>query len=329
MTLKDLALALDYTAHGYISELESGKKSPTVDFALKVSRFFNVSLDALLKDEAEIVTGLSDNVNALVSRSSLLAKFPTSEEVEKLRLVLSTFQDESGQILRKSVSLPGWRDFERAVALVFNGVAQENKSIFDVVLTSPTEIGSLYGLSCKMRGTLRDADRTGRVTIELSNSASKFWRALSAQNIRQSNYKETPSEVGRTLVATIKQWHLDESHEQGGRIDLGESAYFTLSWSNAGEYQLFLFDLELPIENVLWSFPEGGLRLVGSDPYGKLYEWYGESGGQFKYYPRIDQALWLSTRFHLEPLPKRTTKLGLLAKTVSYFPQLWERAAHP
>jgi len=54
MTLKALALALGYTAHGYISELEDGKKTPTVEFVLSVARFFNVTTDQLLKDELEL-----------------------------------------------------------------------------------------------------------------------------------------------------------------------------------------------------------------------------------------------------------------------------------
>ncbi len=51
MTLKELAFALGHTAHGYLSELESGKKLPTTDFVLRVARLFNVSTDQLLKDE--------------------------------------------------------------------------------------------------------------------------------------------------------------------------------------------------------------------------------------------------------------------------------------
>jgi transcriptional regulator with XRE-family HTH domain len=51
MTLKELAVALGLTAHGYISEIEAGKKKPTAEFVLKVSRFFKVTTDQLLKDE--------------------------------------------------------------------------------------------------------------------------------------------------------------------------------------------------------------------------------------------------------------------------------------
>ncbi len=54
MTLKDLALALGLTAHGYISEIESGKKRPTVDFVLSVARLFDVTTDMLLKDELDL-----------------------------------------------------------------------------------------------------------------------------------------------------------------------------------------------------------------------------------------------------------------------------------
>jgi hypothetical protein len=43
---------------------------------------------------------------------------PTAGKIEKLRLILSTFQDGTGQLVFETGrSLPGWRDFERAAAL--------------------------------------------------------------------------------------------------------------------------------------------------------------------------------------------------------------------
>lgn len=54
MTLKALAIELGFTAHGYISELETGKKKPTAEFVLNVARLFSVSTDKLLKDELEL-----------------------------------------------------------------------------------------------------------------------------------------------------------------------------------------------------------------------------------------------------------------------------------
>ena len=54
LTLKELAQKLGHTAHGYISELENGKKPPTVETVLGVARLFHVTTDQLLKDELEL-----------------------------------------------------------------------------------------------------------------------------------------------------------------------------------------------------------------------------------------------------------------------------------
>ncbi len=54
LTLKGLAVSLGYSAHGYISELEMGKKIPTSEFVLSAARLFDVTTDQLLKDELEL-----------------------------------------------------------------------------------------------------------------------------------------------------------------------------------------------------------------------------------------------------------------------------------
>jgi transcriptional regulator with XRE-family HTH domain len=54
LTLKDLASALGLNAHGYLSELECGKKKPTIEFTLKVADYFDITTDELLRDEIEI-----------------------------------------------------------------------------------------------------------------------------------------------------------------------------------------------------------------------------------------------------------------------------------
>ncbi len=82
----------------------------------------------------------------------LVDRNPTRQELEKLRLVLSIYQDGSGMLMQKDGrTLPGWRDFERAVASVFQGKAQENKALFDVLLSDTARPSTSYGLSCKMR----------------------------------------------------------------------------------------------------------------------------------------------------------------------------------
>ena len=54
LTLKQLALKLDYTTHSYLSEIETGVKMPPVDLVLKISHLFKVTTDELLKDNIEI-----------------------------------------------------------------------------------------------------------------------------------------------------------------------------------------------------------------------------------------------------------------------------------
>jgi transcriptional regulator with XRE-family HTH domain len=54
LTLKELANELGYVAHGHISELEAGKKLPTVEFVLKVASLFGVTTDELLRDDLEL-----------------------------------------------------------------------------------------------------------------------------------------------------------------------------------------------------------------------------------------------------------------------------------
>jgi len=54
MTLTELAHSLGRSAHGYISELELGKKNPSAELVLKVARLFNVTTDELMKDELDL-----------------------------------------------------------------------------------------------------------------------------------------------------------------------------------------------------------------------------------------------------------------------------------
>ncbi|MDQ2688254.1 MAG: hypothetical protein M3Y28_10345 [Armatimonadota bacterium] len=256
---------------------------------------------------------------------------PSAAEVEKLRLLLSAYQDGTGMLTVKGgQTLPGWRDFERAVALAFGGAASESKDIFDVVLSRPDEPpSSLYGVSCKMRSELNRIDRDGRVTIEVSNSAGKFWDHLATKALNQTNYKDSASEVGEAVIVLVNGWHQAQSSLAGGRIVLDKSFYLVLSWSRQGWYQMHQFPLNLiDLSALRWSFPvKAGAtarRLVGEDATGTLVEWYGESGGQLKFYPLAQDALWHSERFQLEPLPETTQ--GILGRVAAYYPEKWAAA---
>ncbi|MCC7449849.1 MAG: helix-turn-helix transcriptional regulator [Anaerolineae bacterium] len=331
MTLRQFAEALGYSAHGYISELEAGKKIPTLEFVLEVARTFHVSLDELLKDSLD--TGTHDAKDSPLMSLAFVYRPPTTPELERFRLLLSTYQDGSGMLAQsEGRTLPGWRDFERAVAAAFNGENQENKFIFDVLIADATQ-PIKYGISCKMRGELNRIDKDGRVTIELSNSSKKFKDHLSKKGILPQEYAQRPTEVGTALIELIESWKRDVSITQGGKIDLAKSSYLTLMYNRLGLYQLHWFKITLPNPLMIrWYYPEAKGQQVhaghlnGDDEQGgRLFEWYSESGGQLKYYPLAADAIWASPRFQLEPLPEKIDKAVLQAKAESYFPELWRK----
>ncbi len=248
----------------------------------------------------------------------------SQRDVEQIRLILSTFQDGTGMLALKNqtTTLPGWRDFERTVAIVLGGIPQESKFVFDVLVPRPHTIQ--YGISCKMRRELDRVDKHGRVSMELSNSAGKFWDALAQHGLNQQNYKDHPNQVGEILVNLVASWHTHARQNATQRIDLDNSFYLTLSWNKRGDYQLHQFALHLPDpQAIIWHFPTTSTsrRLEGRDAHGTVMEWYGESGGQLKFYPSVQSALWASPKFRLEPLPNTT--YGLSAKVAAYFPDLW------
>jgi len=259
---------------------------------------------------------------------ALIDRPPTEREVERLRLILSTYQDGTGMLqVENGMTLPGWRDFERAIALAFSGEAQESKAIFDVLIPNERRPGIRYGLSCKMRRELNKIARTGRVSLELSNSSGQFWDYLRTRGIDQRNYRDRPIDVGVALIEVVESWHRAVGIEHGGNVDLSQSSYLVLSWNPARHYQLHQFPLIMPNPRDLnWHFPvnrrgELGRRIAGDDERGTLFEWYGESGGQLKYYPLATNAIWVSELFQLEPLGD--IEYGILNKAALYFPEKW------
>lgn len=240
---------------------------------------------------------------------------PTPAEVEMFRLILSTYQDGSGMLVIGETTLPGWRDFERAVAAAFDGRAVESKWIYDVLLE---QSGIFYGISCKMRETLRTVRRTGRVTIELSNASGEFWDGVKTNGLTQETYHTQADVVGATLLAVVENWY------SGLNVDKSKSSYLALQWDRKlGQYQLFQFPITHPNPQSL-SWEVSGRRLMGRDDKGILFEWYGFSGGQLKYYPLIESALWTSPPFTLEPLPL-DLEPGLRNKAATYFPMQWSK----
>ncbi len=265
--------------------------------------------------------------NAL--QKSFVHREPTRNELELFRLSLSTFQDGSGQLKVKSGTLPGWRDFERTVGEVTNGMGTEDKSIFDVLVPGVTATQLHIGLSCKMRKELSRVDRDGRVTIELSNSSKKMWEALGESHLTARSYKRHATKVGKTLVNLITRWHSAAAIHRTYRVNINKSYYLSLQWDlGTGKYQLFSFPLQLPDPDSLnWYFTDSSKGHLNGDDQngGRVFEWYGESGGQLKYYPLSSEALWKTPVFALEPVPA-SVSASLAVKAAAYFPELWNSA---
>lgn len=63
MTVRDVAAALGYISSGRISEIENGKKTPSLAFVLRAAALFNVTPDQLLRDDIELDAGSDDAAN--------------------------------------------------------------------------------------------------------------------------------------------------------------------------------------------------------------------------------------------------------------------------
>ena len=230
---------------------------------------------------------------------------PTDPELERLVLALSTYRDGSGQVMAAKRSQPGWRDFERATASALSGVCPENKGVFDVLM--PVASGKPYGLSLKT-----SAKRTGFVLMELHNSYAKAWAWL---NSRRLDPKESPLEAGVALIEQVTRWH----EEAAEGIDVGASSYLVLTHDRAWRlFQLswFALGLDRPEPSDM-EWLSTGRRICATWNGHQYWEWYGESGGQLKYYPRLEDALWVSEAFELRDPPTEDTPL---AKAQRYWP---------
>jgi transcriptional regulator with XRE-family HTH domain len=54
MTLQELVLALGLATHSHLSNIESGRKKPSLELAIKIADFFKVTIDQLVRDNLEL-----------------------------------------------------------------------------------------------------------------------------------------------------------------------------------------------------------------------------------------------------------------------------------
>lgn len=239
-----------------------------------------------------------------------------------MRLLLSTFRDGSGQSVAAGY-MPDYLAFERVTAYVCHGITTENKGIFDVTVPSGDHRLD-FGISCKMTAV----QPTTRPCwfMELSNSAKKFHDAFDAAGV---DWRSQPAKAGPVMVELVESWH----RAVAGEVDLEGSKYLLLThdsrWIN---FEIACFDLNLQRfdahTSVEWC-TEGrngvvsslaGYIVEGSRRH-RLWQFFGNSGGQLKYYPLIGWEEWRSGTFQLEEPPVH----DLSKKVEEYWPGRWPK----
>jgi hypothetical protein len=236
-------------------------------------------------------------------------------ELEVLRLVLSTFRDGGGQVVRKTgETMPGFRDFERGLAAVLHGKAPENKGIFDVIVTAAPKP---FGISCKMSSMQPAANRCS--FMELSNSAALFRQHLLLQQV---NWATEPMLAGPAIVDLVSSWHF----ALGDEIDVESSKYAVLAHNARWDlFQLLAFPLNLKVANpkgdVEWLVEGKSLNgyMMDGDRRHRLWQCYMNSGGQLKYYPPLSWAEWVTEPFTLAKPPIGSP----IEKARTYFGEIW------
>lgn len=254
-------------------------------------------------------------------------------QVEQIRLLMSTYQDGTGQLrIKDGTTLPNWRDFERSVAITFKGFAFENKGFLDVVINGEeiNEKGRI-GISCKMRNTLSSFKSTKSISLELSNAYNKFWTELQKQKIHNVGHvRLVPEKAGKIIVDLYESWKYNAAENLN--INIEKSFYLTCLYDQRKSlYKLFALPFLLPNPASLkWELRESkdgdenrGTLIAKKDDK-LIIEWYAISGGQMKYYPTENDVIWQSDEFNLEPIANIESGYGLIQKAKEYFPDKWK-----
>jgi len=249
----------------------------------------------------------------------------TVGEFERLRLVLSTFQDGSGWQKINGSTVVGFRQFERALAEIINGRADEGKAVFDV-LANRTVNGkaSVVGFSCKLKRALEDTAKRGTVYIEVSNAVSQFAKHLATVGLHDpTDYVANAAKAGQAVLDWIGLLHAADAQKRG--FDLAGSIYLILLYDKtANNFQLFEFPANafLNGQGVAWTAAASHLcgKLDGSVAID--YYW---KAGQLKFYVPVALATWHSKVFQLEPLTAGAKTL--LGRAGDMYQKLWVSAA--
>lgn len=240
---------------------------------------------------------------------------PTADHVTALRLGFSLFGDGSGWERNADGSTRiGWRQMERVIAEVLGVTGEENKGIFDILVTD-TQVRSALGVSVKSKkrpeAIAVDPATGGRVYLEVANSPAKFWDYLGGFGLTRNDFagRRRAGEIGPRVLELVENWHREggaafRAANPGWTFDLGSSVHLVASYAlgpgHQERFQVHSFPLAFGAVD-RWEFSSSRcLRgFDAQEPAAPLVDWYGLSGGQLKYYPRVADCLYHSPMFEL------------------------------
>ena len=269
-----------------------------------------------------------------------ITRAPNRAEEQLLALMLSSFSDGSGNETEKDgTSRAGWREIERLFAEYFTGEKHsEDKDVFDVIAPDWDKPSIAYGISIKSKQltgskSIFHEHGDARAYLEIANSPAKMWASITKQTgllPQDFTNKQSPQAIGDALLNTIKAWK-DEGKQRfekknlGKTLDLGRSYYLTLSLSpyDGSSRDIHVCSFKMAFPKVSWTYRSGKcLRASDPDhPNEPLLDWYANSGGQLKYYPRFDSADFSSSVIKL----KKVVALSIAKRAHSYFSDDFEK----
>jgi len=259
---------------------------------------------------------------------------PSADEQTFLALMVSTFTDGSGNHRElDGRSRAGWRELERICGEFLTGKKHsEDKHVFDVIAPDWDDGKTNYGLSIKskqLKGkkSIFNSNLAARAYLELANSPAKMWEAITKKtgfDVQTFAQQARPQELGNALIQTLGDWKLAAKNEfereaKDKKLDIEQSVYLAISFSEYDGESWFIhfssFSMTFPAVDWYYSSPKCLSANDPAYPNERLLDWYPNSGGQLKFYPRFSEALYSG-----EPIRLHTfEEVSILGKTLLCF----------
>lgn len=244
---------------------------------------------------------------------------PSKNELLSLSRFLGTYRDGSGgQREKDGSSRADSRQIERCFAELLHGRTTENKSFYDFAIESNEGGITVRGASIKSKEIqkltqypkLKDQMRAH---LEISNSNSADWKLCAAHGLDQSHFGQAEHAKKFGEIILQRQISDREQAEENyvNQLNPGvrrtfiarESIFISILYSPIGtdgerKWLVSSFPINLP-KPTKWEFRTQRCLAGIDEENNVLYEWYGLSGSQFKYYPKLSSRLHGTSLFTL------------------------------